>query len=188
MRRFSRVIVVDRTDEGQFLFMLKASRGKWTGEHWEFENPNCFKWQDGRLIQSEAGDLSRYNEPPATFVRNAKEVEQLPASQAKLFIEDLRVSGVQIHVALSDYYRRFAFATTPLVVIILSMSMGGRFRKNILLMSLLSSLMAAVLYYVIQMVTMMLAKLGYIPPVVGAWFPSVFFIILAFATIQKART
>lgn len=184
----SRVIVIDRNDEGNFLFMLKSPRGTWNGQYWDFQNTHCYSWKEGRLVESDAGDLSRYNEPPPTFVRNAKEVEQLPASQAKLFIGDLRVSGVKIHAALSDYYRRFAFSTTPLVVIILSMSMGGRFRKNILLMSLLSSLMAAVLYYVIQMVTMMLAKLGYIPPIVGAWFPAVFFIILAFAMIQKART
>jgi lipopolysaccharide export system permease protein len=71
---------------------------------------------------------------------------------------------------------------------ILSISMGGRFRKNILLMSLLASLSAAVVFYVIEMITMMMAKLGYIPTPVGAWFPVVVFIALGLLLLKGAKT
>jgi lipopolysaccharide export system permease protein len=71
---------------------------------------------------------------------------------------------------------------------ILSISMGGRFRKNILLMSLLASLSAAVVFYVIEMITMMMARLGYIPPIVGAWFPVVVFIVLGVWLLRGAKT
>ncbi|GHV90280.1 hypothetical protein AGMMS50268_07830 [Spirochaetia bacterium] len=43
------------------------------------------------------------------------------------------------------------FAFTSFVVMILSISMGGRFRKNILLMSLLASLCVAVFFYVMEL-------------------------------------
>jgi lipopolysaccharide export system permease protein len=66
--------------------------------------------------------------------------------------------------------------------------MGGRFRKNILLMSLLTSLGAAVLFYVSEMITMMMAKLGYIPPFVGAWFPVMMFIVVGGLLLRSAKT
>ncbi len=187
-KTISRVTVVDRDDQGNFLFMLKSTKGRWNGQFWEFENPHCFLWREGQLANTDLDDFSSYREIPESFVRSAKEVEQLSARQAKAFIAELRSSGARYQPALADYYRRFAFSATPLVVIALSMSMGGRFRKNVLLLSLLSSLMSAVLYYVIQMVSMMLAKLAYIPAVVGAWFPSAFFILLAFILLTRVRT
>jgi lipopolysaccharide export system permease protein len=70
----------------------------------------------------------------------------------------------------------------------LSISMGGRFRKNILLMSLLSSLGAASVFYVIEMLTMMMARMGYIPPIIGAWFPVFVFIIVGFFLLKTAKT
>jgi lipopolysaccharide export system permease protein len=66
--------------------------------------------------------------------------------------------------------------------------MGGRFRKNILLMSLLASLSAAVVFYVMEMISMMMAKLGYIPPVIGAWFPVCTFVIIGFLLLGNAKT
>jgi lipopolysaccharide export system permease protein len=66
--------------------------------------------------------------------------------------------------------------------------MGGRFKKNILLMSLLSSLGSAVVFYVTEMITMMMAKLGYIPPIVGAWFPVVLFVAVGVFLLRSAKT
>jgi lipopolysaccharide export system permease protein len=74
------------------------------------------------------------------------------------------------------------------VVIILSLSMGGRFKKNILLMSLLTSLMSAVVFYVMDMIGMMMARLGYIPPLIGAWFPVTAFILLGIFLLGFAKT
>jgi lipopolysaccharide export system permease protein len=66
--------------------------------------------------------------------------------------------------------------------------MGGRFRKNIMLMSLISSLGVAVIFYVMEMLSMMMARLGYIPPLVGAWFPVGFFVIIGVLLLQSAKT
>jgi lipopolysaccharide export system permease protein len=70
---------------------------------------------------------------------------------------------------------------------ILSISMGGRFKKNILLMTLLTSLSSAVIFYVMEMVSMMLSKLGFIPPMAGAWFPVVVFIFVGFLLLRNAK-
>jgi lipopolysaccharide export system permease protein len=71
---------------------------------------------------------------------------------------------------------------------ILSISMGGRFRKNILLMSLFASLSAAVVYYITEMLSMTMAGLNYISPVTGAWSPVVLFAVIGIFLLQSAKT
>jgi lipopolysaccharide export system permease protein len=115
-------------------------------------------------------------------------VEELPARDAGLLVKDLQNAGLPFIEALANYYHRFSFATTSFVVMILSISMGGRFRKNILLMSLLASLGTAVVFYVMEMITMMMARLGYIPPFFGAWFPVGTFITIGVLLLRYAKT
>lgn len=180
--------IVERDTEGRFLLLITSRRATWNGSFWELEDPVTYRWSEGNLTNEENQNDGRYDEQPATFRRNAVDVEDLRAAEAAAFVDDLRDTGLPFAGALADYYRRFAFSVTPLVVMILSVSVGGGFRKNILLMSLLASLVSSVVYYVAQMLSMMLAKLGYIPPIVGAWAPAVIFILIGVLLIRRART
>jgi lipopolysaccharide export system permease protein len=182
------VSIVERDDDGRFLSLINSRRATWNGIFWTFEDPVSYKWSTGRIKNAVFQNDGRYREQPATFRRNAVEVEDLKAAEAAAFVSDLREAGLPYAGALSDYYRRFAFSVTPLVVMILSVAVGGGFRKNILLMSLLTSLISSVIYYVVQMLSMMLAKLGYIPPVIGAWAPAGVFILVGVLLVRRART
>jgi lipopolysaccharide export system permease protein len=116
------------------------------------------------------------------------DVEELHFRDARLLVRDLKNAGLPFVEALVSFHHRFSFATVSFVIVILSISMGGRFRKNIMLMSLLSSLASAVVFYVIEMITMMMARLGYIHPFIGAWFPVITFIILGLFLLRSAKT
>jgi lipopolysaccharide export system permease protein len=74
------------------------------------------------------------------------------------------------------------------MVAFISSAVGGRFRKNILLMSLLTSLVFSVVYYVTQMVSVIFAKLGLIPPLAGAWGAFLLFAFATFWLFRYART
>jgi lipopolysaccharide export system permease protein len=39
-----------------------------------------------------------------------------------------------------------------------------------------------------EMISMMMAQLGYIPPLVGAWLPILFFIIVGILLLRGAKT
>jgi lipopolysaccharide export system permease protein len=108
--------------------------------------------------------------------------------QARLLVQDLKAAGLPYIQAQADFYHRFSFSVVSAIVMILSISMGGRFRKNILLMSLLASLSAAVVFYVMEMITMMMARLGYIPTFIGAWFPVIVFIAIGILLLKGAKT
>ena len=180
--------IVEQDEHGGFVSLVRAPRATWNGEYWELINPLIYQWEDGILRARKLPDTDVYRENPDIFRRSAVKVEELPARDAGLLVKDLRLAGLPYIEAMAEYYHRFSFATVSLVVMVLSITMGGRFRKNILLMSLLASLSSAVVFYVMEMVTMMMAKLGYIHPFIGAWFPVVIFIIIGLALLQSAKT
>jgi lipopolysaccharide export system permease protein len=182
------LFIVEQGQNGEFVSLIRSPRAIWSGDHWVFTRPLLYTWDGGLLRTRPLEDTDAYREQPDTFKRSAYEKEDLPVREAGLLAEDLRSAGLPFVGVLANYYRRFSFAAASFVVIILSLSMGGRFKKNILLMSLLTSLGAAVVYYVIEMITMMLARLGYIPPLVGAWSPVAFFSLLGLLLLLKAKT
>jgi lipopolysaccharide export system permease protein len=57
-----------------------------------------------------------------------------------------------------------------------------------MLMSLLTSLSVAVIFYIMEMLSIMMAKLGYIRPLLGAWFPVIVFSLLGAFLVRHAKT
>ena len=182
------ISIIEQDDDGNLVSLVRAQRANWRDYYWELVNAIVYRWEDGvlRFHPKEATDM--YQEDPETFRRNLVNIEELHFHDARLLIEDLRIAGLPFVSALVDYHHRFSFSTVSLVVIMLSISMGGRFRKNIILMSLLGSIGAAVSFYVIEMVTLMMARMGYIHPIIGTWFPVFVFIIIGLFLLRSAKT
>jgi lipopolysaccharide export system permease protein len=187
-KAMSGISIVEQDEKGALLSIVRAPRAEWTGDHWVFANPVEYRWEGDVLRFFPFADTEKYNESPAALRRRAVRVEELRAKDAGLLVADLRAAGLPFVEAQADYYHRFSFPVVSLVVIILSAAMGGRFKKNILLMSLLTSLISAVVFYVIEMVTMTMARTGYIPVLLGAWFPVLGFIALGIFLLRSVRT
>ncbi|MCL2479352.1 MAG: LptF/LptG family permease [Treponema sp.] len=182
------ISIIQKDADGRLVSLIRANRAVWNGEYWEFNNPVIYEWVDGIFTIRNMESTDEYREPPDTFRRNMVNPEDLNVKDAGGLVQDLRAAGLPVTNALSEYYHRFSFPTACFIVMILSISMGGRFRKNILLMSLLSSLSAAVLFYVMDMISMMMSKLGYIAPFIGAWFPVFVFIAAGLLLLRAAKT
>jgi lipopolysaccharide export system permease protein len=130
----------------------------------------------------------KYKEDPETFRRSSVSPSDLNARDAANLIKDLRRAGLPTASAQADYYHRFSFSAVSFVVIFLSLTVSGRFKKNILLLSLLSSLGTAVIFYITEMLSMMSAQSGLIPPVWGAWTPVIVCTAAGFILLRFART
>ena len=182
------VSIVKQDERGRFISLIRAQRAVWNGRFWQFYNAVIYDWKDGFLRYGNFEGSDEYREEPDTFRRNLVNVEELSFIDAGYLARDLRAAGLPFLDALANYYQRYSFATVSFVVTILSISMGGRFRKNIMLMSLVSSLGAAVIFYITEMVTMMMGRLGYIHPFIGAWFPVFCFITVGVMLLRTAKT
>ena len=112
----------------------------------------------------------------------------MPVSDARAYIASLRKAGLPYEEHLSQYHRKFSFALTPLLVVIVASSIGGLFKKNFLFLSLIGSLGIVVGYYVLQMITMTMARNGYLSPVMGAWSALIIFTSVGLGQFRVART
>ncbi len=182
-------LAVTRNGDGDVDSIIIAPVAVWNGTQWLPVDPVVYNFgENGDVTMMRGAPTSALSEPPSTFRRNTTSVEELSSVDAKKFIATLRKAGLPYSEQLSNYHRRFSFPFTIFIVLFFSISLGGRFKKNIMLMSLLLSLSIAVLYYVLQMVTMLFAKWEYISPLAGAWFPVILFIGASSLILRYART
>ncbi|MCK5675061.1 MAG: LptF/LptG family permease [Spirochaetales bacterium] len=192
-KTLSGLILIIRDTNGSFIERIDAEWGEYKNNIWELNRVRIFKLNSKNMIIEEKYEnkllRDSFNEPPDTFKRLVKDINELNISDAKDWILSIRKAGLPIYKeALVDYYERFSFALTPFIVIFISSSLGGRFKKNILLMSLLSSLSISVLYYVLKMILILLAKQGYLQPITGAWGAFIISTISGIILYKKART
>ena len=183
------ISIVETDDQGIFVSQIRSPSAVWNETHWEFRNAVIYQYDnEGILRITQLGINNSYDEPPDAFRRNAVNVEELSVKDAGLLVDDLRAAGLPYFDEQANYYQRYSFAATSLIVMVLSVSMSGRYRKNILLMSLFTSLSVAVVYYITEMLCMTMAGLNYFHPFIGAWFPVFLFIVIGLFLLRSAKT
>ena len=188
-KELSNVLIVMRTESGDVSTVVKGSAAHWQTDHWQITDKSVYTFTaENDVRYQDMIDERLFSEPPETFQRNITSIDEMTIEQAKRFIDSIRKMGLPYHEYLSQYYRRFSFPFTTFIVLFFSVSVGGRFKKNILLMSLLFSLSLATLYYVTEMMTMLFAKWEYISPLAGAALPFLIFTLLSIGMLKIART
>jgi lipopolysaccharide export system permease protein len=191
-RRLTGFTAIVRGSDLAFDRRVDAAWAEWITDRWVLHNCRVFTWDPAaRVLTDTSRDMisdPSFDEPPETFRRLTRDVEEMGFREARDYVGLLRRAGFASEEALTDLYRKISFACTPLIVALIASSLGSAFRKNILLMSLLTALVVSVLYYVLQMVTGILAKNGVIPPLAGAWIPFTLFLLLGALLFRTART
>ncbi len=187
----SGLTVVERSGSGEPLARTDAVSARWDGAKWVLSRVRRFERRDdGFWVGASYGSYSEasIDEPPAAFRSQNHDVAEMSVDELAVYASFLARSGLPRAEVEAERHKRYAFSFAPLVVAFLSSALGGRFRKNVLLMSLLSSLAAATGYYVTQMVTMLMAKTGFLPAALGAWAPLCIFAVAGAALFRHART
>lgn len=190
--RLDDVMIVFR-DSGMLLdSVIVASSASWD------EDRGRWNVNGGKQYVRTAGGMERISVLPEyedrltesyeIFRKSTADVQTMNAADAKVYIGHLRKAGLPYQEQLSEYYKKFSFSAIIFIVVFLSIGLTGKTKKNVLLISLASSISAAVLFYVCQMVTMILAKFGVLSPFLGAWFPVIFFTAVSIVLLRFSRT
>lgn len=191
-KRLYDLYLVFRNEDKSFKAVIYTDIAVWNDGmgQWMLQTPIQWTFKDNTLKKEDAeGELlDSLTEPPETFRNNSVSIEEVNTHDADIYIKHLKRVGLPYNEELSVYYKKFAFPCIVFIVVFLSIGLSGKSRKNVLLISLSLSISAAVLFYVMQMITMLLAKFGYISPFMGAWFPVFFFIIISIVLLRYART
>ena len=183
---------VFRGEDRELLAIINSKQAVWNEaqKHWDLEDPVQYEMINNTLeitnVKSEYTDL--LTESYEIFRKTNVDVQSVSAAEAKVYIQHLKKAGLPYNQELSEYYKKFAFPFIVFIVVFLSVGLTGKTRKNVLLISLASCIGASVLFYVTMMVTMVLAKHGYISAFSGAWSPVIFFTIISVVLLKYART
>ena len=192
-KRIYDLYLVFRNENRSLDSIVFAENAFWNEDKklWQLQNAIQYKYLEGNietLSYVEESLASKLDDPAETLKKNTVNVETVSIKEAKTYINHLRRAGLPYSEELSVYYKKFSFPFIVFIVVFLSVGLSGKSRKNVLLISLSLSVCAAVLYYVTQMITMILAKFGYISPFMGAWFPVFLFVFISFILLRFART
>lgn len=183
---------VFRGEERELLAVIYSKQALWNAERqvWDLENPVQYEpvGDTIKITNVNYDYVKMLTESYEIFRKTNVDVQSVSANEAKVYIRHLKKAGLPYNEELSEYYKKYAFPFIVFIVVFLSIGLTGKTRKNVLLISLASCISASVLFYVTMMVTMVLAKHGYISAFSGAWSPVIFFTIISMVLLRFART
>ncbi len=186
-QKLTNVSIYVRNDDSSLQQIVRADSALWNGESWDFSNVRAYVMENSSLRLQYGSDYVS-TEPPDTFRNVEVSVEEVTVKEAREYITKLRRTGLPFSEESSQYHEKFSFPFVIFITVFLSIGLSGKSKKNVLLVSLALCVSAAVLYYVFQMVTMLMAKFGYLSPLAGAWLPVIVFIGISIVLLRFART
>lgn len=173
LKEINQVAIVIRDENGRFQQRLDAESGDWKDNgQLTLRKVRIIGWKNNDLFETWQENYSdpMIQENYDVFEQRMTKLEDLKIVEAIAFLRTLENSGLPIfREAQTDFYQRLAFAFSPLIVVLISSAIGGKFKKNILLMSLLISIGISVSYYILQMITGLMSRLGFLPPILGSF-------------------
>ncbi len=192
VRRLENLFLVFRNDDKELLALIHADTALWNEEKglWELQNAVQYENENGSLVITQLSDeyTKQLTESYEIFRRTTVDVANVNAADAKIYINHLRKAGLPYNEQLSVYYKKFSFPFILFIAAFLAVGLTGKTRKNVLLISLSLSIAAVVLFYVFQMMTMVMAKTGVITPFMGAWLPDIVFIFISGVLLKFSKT
>lgn len=191
-KRLQHCYFLFRDENKEFKALIYSDIALWNQENeiWDLQEPVQYTPQGGSIKKSEpdAELVAQLTESYEIFRKTNVDIQSVTAKEAKIYIDHLKKAGLPYNEELSEYYKKFAFPFIIFIVVFLSIGLTGKTRKNVLLISLASCISASVLFYVTMMVTMVLAKHGYITAFMGAWSPVFFFTVISVVLFRYSRT
>lgn len=184
--------VIRLNENNSFFKRIDAERATWddTGS-WLLENCRVFTNDGSGEIRQEKYDRYRdemVDEDPSTFRLDTRKLEEMNSREAQQWILTQKKAGLPYKAYQAEYYQRFTMSMTPFLVVFFAGALGGRFKRNVLLMSLLASLGLSTAWYIVRMISTLISELGVVSPIVGAVVPYLAFFALGVWLFKHAKT
>lgn len=174
--RISSVILIMLDENKRLNLRVDAASGTFNGTYWIFKDVRKYLVEDdGTTLFIERLD-EYHNEAitmePALFRNLTTDITTMELQGALRYVQRIKMmNSSQYAEYASDLGARVFGNLTPLILIFISCTTVFTWRKNVLILSILSSLAIAVIYFVMQMLSMIFAKQGLISPSLGTLAP-----------------
>jgi lipopolysaccharide export system permease protein len=173
---------------GRISARINANSGRYNGTYWVLQDATLYLLDvDGKVVESSRQSEyhnERLSMEPGMFRNLSADIRTMELGIALQYVSRLKTIDSRQHaVFASDLYNRIFNSFTPLILIIISCSTILNWKKNVLVFSIIASLSIAIVFYVMQMLSMILAKQGVIHPIMGPLLPMV--VLLVFSIISS---
>ena len=171
-------------EDGKPEMRLDAERCVYTEGIWEFSNAVVYeRSDDGIYFESTfpSYSLTGFDIEPDMFLSQNMQMDTMDFFQAVEYLSELKnLDRENYQVRATDFLSRVFEPFSILVLMAIGMSMNYTFKKNVLLFSIVESLVIAVVYYVADMVFSITSEQGMTSPLFSVIAPMVMTIILSY--------
>ncbi len=168
------IILVRTTEDNILEERIDATYANWNGNLWVFKDVKIYTYdpiyKEVHLENKDTYTNESLNMEPRFFQKVVSNVDELRYFDALDYINELKERGLSYRKLLTDTYSRLPLALSPFIVMIMACISGNLFKKNALLLSLLTAVTISIVYYFSDLLGNILAAKGYLSPIIGAWF------------------
>ena len=133
--------------------------------------------------------LDTFTTSPSFFKLKGEDIRKMDIKQSLEYLNDLKKIQPDIYYEkLTEFYSRIFESVIILVMMIVSLSINLKGKKNAMMFSLISSLAIAVVYYALNMATTLLAKQGMASPLLAHIIPVTVVLIFSIFGISRVST
>ncbi len=174
--------LVRYSESGDIMGRVDADSARWNGDSWTFFNASVYERHEDWI---ETRQEAEYSDPlfdiePRLFRSQNTSIDTMDRETAAEYLRGLETTNRTMwQERATEYYRRIYSPLAIFVLIFISASMNYRFKKNVLLFSVIQSLAIAVIYYVADMVFSIMGNQGVVSPMGAVIWPIVLTVLLS---------
>ena len=146
---------------------IEADYAEYGGESWKFENARVVRRGEEGYESFSAREFSDpdFLVPGELFRSQNTSIDTMDRATAEEYLAGLESTNRNTwQERATEYYRRIYSPLAIFVLMFISAAMNYRFKKNVLLFSVIQSLSIAVIYYVADMVFSIMGNQGVVTP------------------------
>ncbi len=191
-----KIILLKVNKDYRIIYRIDATSAVYTKEGWLFRSGTIKEWNDYGELETDTKFYKKIfedlKEKPSVFKNVFKksdyDIDKMTIIEASNRISLLKKLNIEYNDELTKYYKKFSFPFTLLVVCLFAIGVSTISQKNIIILALFFSIGLAIIYYVMDMILVVLASVGTIFPILGAWMPLAIFIPISIYLVKKAKT
>ncbi|MGH0053072.1 MAG: LptF/LptG family permease [Sphaerochaetaceae bacterium] len=187
-KRLAQVLLVLLDEDGTLQGRIDAAWAFWDeeSEQWRLEQVRTQKIDREGLVVATTEQQELYLEvfrlAPSYFRNLSNDITTMELGTAVDYLRRMKVLDPSRYPELAtDFTKRLLDHLNPLVLLFIACTISYTYKKNVLLFSVITSLGIAVVYYVVQMVTLIMAKQGVFAPIWGMVIPMIVIVCIALA-------
>ncbi len=181
-------IIVKDSKKAIEIKRIIAEKAKWNGGEWILENVTILDRSAGYIEEKKFSRPSLvidFGATPNDFILPRRNPKTMYLSNLKEIALQLKSSrNKEYYEFVMEYYRRFAFPFSPIVLLFVSIPFGLMQRRGHKFLGIGIGIIIGLLFYVFQSVFWALGKGGIIHPIIANWSVNILFLLAGLVMVH----